>query len=317
MIITTSGTTATVSVWLKNIDGNTALRLRGNGTSGIYQEDITITNEWARYTATFTHDGTNDIQIMIQDGNVSGQGSFLIWGAQLEVGSTATQYQHVTDDLRYDITEPFGANSLNYLAYDGTNDCLQASLDMSATDELTTHSGHRKIGTTNGLLFEHSPNAGGAGNFGTFKINAPHSTNDYIFGARGTVTRTISLNGTDYDAPVTFVSTHTADISEDLQKVRMNGVQVGVSNEDLGDNNFTDRTFNIGARNNGFGLPFTGNIYGLIIRGKVSTDKEIESTEYYLAKKTGVFAETVGLATLSLDFGGGYYTARNRNGGVL
>ena len=101
----------------------------------------------------------------------------LIWGAQVEVGSTATEYQHVTDDLRYDITEPFGANSLNYLAFDGTNDCLQVvTLDMSASDELTAHSGHRKIGTSNAILYEHSGNSGGSGNVGTFKINAPHAS---------------------------------------------------------------------------------------------------------------------------------------------
>ena len=121
-LITTAGVTATVSVWLKNVDGNTTLRLRGALGGGTYLQSINITNEWARYTATFTHDGTNDINFAIQDGNVSNHGSVLIWGAQVEVGSTATQYQHVTDDLRYDITEPFGANSLNYLKFDGASD---------------------------------------------------------------------------------------------------------------------------------------------------------------------------------------------------
>lgn len=315
-LITTTGTTATISVWLKNIDGNTALRLRGSTSGGIYLNYITITDEWARYTLTVTHDGTNAIQFVVQDGETSGYGSCLMWGAQVELGSTATQYQHVTDDLRYDITEPFGASSLNYLSFDGTNDCLQLlALDLSANDELTVHSGHRKIGTDIALLYEHSANSGS--NAGTFKLNAPFSSSDYVFGANGTLSGTVSLDSADFESPNTFVSTQTADISANSQVVRMNGVQVGTSSEDLGTGNFTSQSLNIGARNNGFGLPFTGNVYGLIVRGKVSTDKEIKSTESYLAKKTGVLAETVGIATLDLNFGGNSYTARNPNGGIL
>ena len=91
-LITTAGVTATVSVWLKNVDGNTTLRLRGSTSGGTYLQNITITNEWARYTATFTHDGTNDIKFALQDGNASNLGSVLIWGAQVEEGAFPTSY---------------------------------------------------------------------------------------------------------------------------------------------------------------------------------------------------------------------------------
>ena len=68
--------------------------------------------------------------------------------------------------------------------------------------------------------------------------------------------------------------------------------------------------------------PFTGshlagNLYSCILRAAESTDKEIASTESYVAKKTGLLAQVDGLATLSLDFGGNTYTARNSNGGIL
>ena len=49
-LVTTSGTTATVSVWLKNVDGNTSMRLRGSTSSSTYLQDITITNEWGQGT---------------------------------------------------------------------------------------------------------------------------------------------------------------------------------------------------------------------------------------------------------------------------
>lgn len=308
----TAGVTYVFSVYARATAGTDNVILVSPQANTTFSLDT----NWKRVSITWTAPATATVDLSVD--NTFAATDILIWGAQVELGSTATQYQHVTDDLRYDITEPFGANSLNYLAFDGTNDCLQViDFAMSATDELTAHSGHRKVGTSNSILYEHSANSGGSGNTGTFKLNAPHSTNDYVFGANGDVNQTVPINGADYDSPVTLVSTHTADISADSQVVRMNGVQAGLSTSNLGTGNFTDQTFNIGSRNNGFGLPFSGNLYGLIVRGKVSTDKEIESTEAYLAKKTGVLAETVGIATLDLNFGGNSYTARNPNGGIL
>jgi hypothetical protein len=311
-ISVTAGETYVFSVYARATAGTDNVIL----TSPQANTTFSLDTNWKRVSITWTAPSTATIDLSID--NTFAATDILIWGAQVELGSTPTQYQHVTDDLRYDITEPFGASSLNYLAFDGSNDCLQVvTLDMSASDELTAHSGHRKIGTVNAILYEHSDNSGGAGNTGTFKLNAPHASNDYVFGANGDVNKTVNVNGAEYASPATFVSTHVVDISADSQVVRMNGVQAGTSSSNMGVGNFTDQPFNIGSRNNGFGLRFLGNIYGLIIRGKVSTDKEIESTESYLAKKTGVFAETVGIATLDLNFSGNSYTARNPNGGIL
>ena len=64
------------------------------------------------------------------------------WGAQLELGSTATQYQHVTDDSRYDITEPFGANSLNYLKFDGVSDGMSLTGLTSTSTPITAWFGY-------------------------------------------------------------------------------------------------------------------------------------------------------------------------------
>ena len=91
-VVTTSGAEATVSFYAKNIDGNANLHLRGTSAGVVYSKPITITNEWARYNATFTHDGTNNIGFVLQDRNASGQGSVAIWGAQLEEGSVPTEY---------------------------------------------------------------------------------------------------------------------------------------------------------------------------------------------------------------------------------
>ena len=87
----TSGT-YTLSCYIKNIDGNSELYLRGTGVALIYAKAITITNEWARYEATFTHNGNQDIEWQLQDRNSSGWGSCLIWGAQIVKGSKVGTY---------------------------------------------------------------------------------------------------------------------------------------------------------------------------------------------------------------------------------
>ena len=300
-LITTAGVTATVSVWLKNVDGNTVLRLRGNTSGGTYLQSINITNEWARYTATFTHDGTNDINFAIQDGNVSNHGSVLIWGAQVEVGSTATQYQHVTDDLRYDITEPFGANSLNYLKFNGASDGMSLTGLTSTSTPITAWFGYSatnaEVSTSRFLL----------------DIQAGRT----IFAASRTAGNIGYYDGSwrEFVADSNALKVLTYDLVEDNAKIRVDGTQ-----------EYSDATYDqqaIGgditlfARYDFTGNYLAGNLYSCILRAAESTDKEIAATESYVAKKTGLLAEVDGLATLSLDFGGNNYTARNSNGGIL
>ena len=60
-----------------------------------------------------------------------------------------------------------------------------------------------------------------------------------------------------------------------------------------------------------------GNMYQIVLRAAESTDKEIDQAEEFVAIKTGLKSEVVGLATLDLNFGANTYTARNSNGSVL
>lgn len=93
--ILTSGT-VTISLYIKNINGNTNLNLRATSSGLIYNQSITITNEWQRYTGTFTYNGVNQLGFVFQDRNTSGFGSCLIWGAQFELGRVATTYIRTT-----------------------------------------------------------------------------------------------------------------------------------------------------------------------------------------------------------------------------
>ena len=302
-LITTAGVTATVSVWLKNVDGNTALRLRGSTSGGTYLQNITITNEWARYTATFTHDGTNDIKFALQDANASNLGSVLIWGAQVEEGSTATQYQNVTDDSRYDITEPFGANSLNYLKFDGVSDGMFINGLTSSSTPITAWFGYSATNAESG----------------TFKYLLDIETGRTIFAASTDTAGTIGYNAPPwrkFEADSNALKVLTYDLVENNAKIRIDGTQ------EYSDTTYDQRAIggDIGLFQNHFSPAaafVAGNLYSCILRAAESTDKEIASTESYVAKKTGLLAQVDGLATLSLDFGGNTYTARNSNGGIL
>ena len=269
-------------------------------------------NGWYRcsitYTAAFSASKTHDLRIGATETTTvpDDQGFTYLWGAQLELGSTATQYQHVTDDLRYDITEPFGANSLNYLKFDGADDGMFITGLTSPNTPITAWFGYSATNAESSAL----------------KYLIDIQTGRTIFGASSTGTNQVGYydagdglwRGFTTDANALKVLTY--DLVEDNAKMRVDGIQ-----------EYSDTTYDqlaiggqIGLFQNAFGTTgnfLAGNLYSCILRAAESTDKEIASTESYVAKKTGVLAQVDGLATLSLDFGGNTYTARNSNGGIL
>jgi hypothetical protein len=92
-LITTTGQTGTASVYLKNIDHVGLLTLRtGLAGGAAYNLNLSLTNEWVRYELTTTHNGTQNVEFHIRETDATPSGSFLMWGAQLEEGSTATDY---------------------------------------------------------------------------------------------------------------------------------------------------------------------------------------------------------------------------------
>ena len=99
-ITVTSGTTYTLSVYLKTVSGtlDTAIGLgspgfpQNEGEGGRYK-NITVTNEWKRYTLTSTADASAATGIGVGGFNSFSTGEEVyVWGAQLEQGSYATSY---------------------------------------------------------------------------------------------------------------------------------------------------------------------------------------------------------------------------------
>lgn len=178
------------------------------------------------------------------------------------------------------------SGALYYLEFDGVDDFLVTSaINFSATDAMSVFAGVRKLSDAAvGMVAELSTNA--TGNNGTFYWTAPATASggDYRWVSRGTVTSTVAPNG--LAAPVTNLLTGQGKISTDTCSTRVDGVDSLSSTADQGTGNFGNYPLYIGRRG-GTTQPFSGHIYGLIVRGALTADPV--PTETWLNAKTGAF----------------------------
>jgi len=173
---------------------------------------------------------------------------------------------------------------LYYLEFDGIDDGLQsAAIDFTGTDSMSVFAGARKEADEVAVIGELSANVGN--NNGTFRL-ASIGGNIWRYSSKGT--SVVNANSNEYTPPVTSVLTGLSDISDDVNTLRVDGVQKSSPTSNQGTGNYGNYALNVGARNNGDSLELEGRIYGLIIRGVISNAAEIASTETYIAGKTGV-----------------------------
>lgn len=177
-----------------------------------------------------------------------------------------------------------------YLAFDGatSNRWLQtAAINFTGTNKVTVFAGLQKLSDAAlGLVVELSTNASTVN--GGFYLTAPraNAAAGYQFASRGTLA-VLATTPNNYAAPITNVLTGSADISADIARLRVNGVQAASSTADQGTGNYGNHVMYIGRRG-GTTLPFNGRLYGLIVRGAESTAEQIAEGEKWLAQKTGV-----------------------------
>jgi hypothetical protein len=201
-----------------------------------------------------------------------------IWGAQLEAGSTATNYQRVTD--QYNVTEA-GVPSVSYLFFDGVNDSLATPTITPGVDKAQVFAGVRKLGI-DGVVAELS--ASTSVNNGAFLVYTPG--NNYRFTSRGTIAAIAA--GGQGTPPVTSVVTGLGDISGDNATLRVNGTQAAQDTADQGTGNYLAYPLFIGGRNSA-SLFFSGHLYSLIARFGPNLDTgQISSTETWVASRTGI-----------------------------
>ena len=91
VISTTGGQSYTYSIWMKAVSGTPTIVWIYDGTAN---QNITLTNEWVRYTWTFTAGSIMIARFGVWDSvwGTSSSADILAWGAQLEVSSYPTSY---------------------------------------------------------------------------------------------------------------------------------------------------------------------------------------------------------------------------------
>ena len=305
-----SGSSYTLSVFAKAGNISTlSLEMRGsssapdtvfNLSSGTITSGTGTIEDYGDgwYRCTLTQAAIDNSELFIIGAN-STAGNIYLWGAQLEEATEASNYQKVVTDI--DVTES-GVGEVYYLKFDGVSDGMKINNLTSPNTPLTAWFGYSAVGS--------NPSGG--------KYLLDVQTGRIVFaGSTVTAGHIGYFDGqwSEFAADSDAIKVLTYDLVQNNAKIRVDGTQ-----------EYSDTTYVELGLGGQIGLfqnyPFTGshlagNLYSCILRAAESTDKEIASTESYVAKKTGLLAQVDGLATLSLDFGGNTYTARNSNGGIL
>ena len=274
-----------------------------SGATGWYRISITATTpsntDYSRFPSLWPR--VNAWTSGLPDTGDTGNGTsgIYIWGAQLELGSTATAYQRV--GTAFDVTEA-GVASVSYLSFDGVDDSLVTPTITPGIDKVQVFAGVRKLSDTNAacLLELGSSISLNARTFGLFAPGTNGSA-DYYFGTRGTVLQNLQTS-TVYPAPISNVVTAISDISGDMARLHVNGTQAVQNTGDQGTGNFDSYPLYVGRRA-GTSLPFNGQIYSLIVRfGTNLTTDQIASIESSVGSKTGFFTPTItGVPTIGVS----------------
>lgn len=279
----------TFSVWLRaNSNVSSRISVMGGGSFLFPTFDNTITvnltTSWQRLSVTGTNNSVQQIFVTI----FNNANTIYAWGAQLEAGSTVTNYQSVT--TQFNVTEA-GVASKSYLFFDGVDDGMLTGTITPSTDKAQVFAGVRKLNDVGSIVAELSSNAGG--NSGSFYlVSGEDLSSRYSSLGAGTVggTGAVALWTSGGTAIDTSVLAATHDIPGDLSTIRRNGVLGVNATADKGTGNFLAYPLYIGRRA-GTSLPFNGNLYGLITRFSATNldAATITSTETWVNSKTGAY----------------------------
>lgn len=176
-----------------------------------------------------------------------------------------------------------------YLDFDGTDDGMRTTSNIlfgtNSVQEMSVFAAAQK--NTAGVvqnIAELSNNLGIED--GVFRLFYT-SGNVWRAVQKGDVANTIQSTVIT-DNPDKIVATSVASISAPSHLLRIDGSVVDSNTNNLGNGPYTDQPLSIGSRANGTSSRLDGRIYGIIVRGKVSTAEEISNVEKYLAAKSGV-----------------------------
>jgi len=309
-ITVTSGATLTFSCHVKSGNGSRSALMRTNNegtttyiifdfSTGMVTEsgaDVTqstvddLGNGWYRLSFTYVQsaDTTSGMIVGLSNSTTpatsvptylgDGTSSILIYGAQLELGSTATAYQRVSTE--FDVTEA-GVTSLGYLSFDGVDDWMVTPTITPGIDKVQVFAGAKANANVTAIILEHSVNTGT--NNGSLALY--RDSTGYGFNSKGTTLRAANVT-TGFSSPDDSVLRGLGDISGDNSQVFRNQSLLAENTDDQGTGNYLAYPMYIGSRA-GTSLRFNGQIYSLITRFGTNLEvAQIESTEAYVAGKT-------------------------------
>ncbi len=179
------------------------------------------------------------------------------------------------------ITDPSGYKSLKF---DGVDDgYVTQSINFTTTNEITVIAAVKNTSTVGYQnIVEFSVNS--SINDGAFLLRCPHELKPFYL-SKGTVAAQTALITTPNLLDGVVLSAKSK-ISTDNLNLRVNGVS-NVINTDQGAGNYGNYPLYIGRRG-GTTQPFNGQIYALLVIGKLLDDATIQRIEKEFAKYIGV-----------------------------
>jgi len=245
----TSGTTYTLSVYLKNNGGNTSVSIGSHGTTQL--ETVTINNEWNRYTTTFTASSTttSSIRIVSSGSNIN----LYSFGAQLEAQSYATS-----------LIPTYGV--IQTRAAETCNDAGTAST----------------FNDSEGVLYAEISALANSGNFRQLTIS-DSSTSDRVsidFTSTDNQIRSFSSSGGSTVANMTGSVSNATEFNKVAVKYKLNdyalwinGVEVATDSSAAAPVGLSELAFDNGTGGN----PFQGKVKDIRVYNEALTDAQLQT----------------------------------------
>lgn len=233
----------------------------------------------------------NDLSTMFQDaaGTIPVTGVGQPVGKVLDKsgrGNHATQ----TTSAKRPILQKNATTGAYYLQFDGVDDFLVTnSIDLSVINKISMFSCIKKVTDVDALIFETSANFNSNGANGAVS-HSQTASKSIGFAARTNAYATVDC--VDEPAPQQAVYSSVIDLALTSRQgiyFRKNGMSQTVTRYEQGDatGNLGNYPLYIGMRG-GASVPFSGQIYSMIIISRLTTDLELKNTERAMAKSIGV-----------------------------
>lgn len=228
---------------------------------------------------------SSSIEFLV-DGTVTGTLSISSLSVREVLGNHLTQ----TTGTSRPLWQQDGTTGAYFLQFDGLDDFLTcATFNMSASDKVAVCAGVRKLSDAASATVVELSSASSA-NTGSFSLFSPLTAlPNHAFLSRGdSATPSQAVSASSFVSPITNVVTGIGDISGDVSRVFVDGIQSGQSLADQGTGNYGAAYPLFVGRRAGTSLPLNGRLHGLVIRGGAITDAQRQSLERFMASRTGV-----------------------------